>query len=153
EGGQGAGDPGEHERQRHRRAGLGGGGDPGEHEDAGADDDPDAEHGQVPGRKVLPELVVGLLGVPDRLLDRLGTQHAHPHRLLTARPRPTWTPLESPDTAFSPDTGANRWPTPASPGPSQARPARASPAGARARARPPRPAASRTRASWPAGPP
>ena len=44
----------------------------GEHEDAGADDDTDPEDGQLDGTELLAELVLGLLGVGDRLLDRLG---------------------------------------------------------------------------------
>jgi hypothetical protein len=94
---QRAGDAGSHERQRDGGAGLGGGGDAGEHEDAGADDHPDAEDGQVPGRQVLAELVVRLLGVPDGLLDRLGAQQVHamptaqPPGVETGRVRP-WQP-------------------------------------------------------------
>ena len=47
--GQRTGDAGEHERQRDRRSGLLPGRLTGQHEDAGADDDADAEHGQLDG--------------------------------------------------------------------------------------------------------
>ena len=68
-----------------------------ENEDPGADDDPDAEHGQVKRTQLLAQLVGGLLGVTDRLLDRLGAPQIHPgllHRteggsLTSSRPRLT----------------------------------------------------------------
>ena len=53
------------------------GGHSGQHEDAGADDDADAEHGEVERRQLLPEPVLGFVGVPDRLLDRLRPKDAH----------------------------------------------------------------------------
>ncbi len=54
--------------------------------DAGADDDPDAEDGQLDGPK-LAQLVLRFLRVTDRLLDRLGPSSSA-QRLLRHRPEP-----------------------------------------------------------------
>ena len=61
----------EDERQRHRRPGLLTRRLAREHEDPGADDHPDPEDGQLDRPELLAELVLGLLGVGDRLLDGL----------------------------------------------------------------------------------
>ena len=75
--GQRAGDAGEHERQRHGRPGLLPGGLAGQHEDAGADDHADPEHRQLDRAQLLAELMLGLLGVGDRLLDGLRAREVH----------------------------------------------------------------------------
>ena len=75
--GEPAAERGEHERQHDRGPGDLLGRTPGEGEDAGADDDADAEDGQVEGGQPSLELVLRLFALVDRLLDRLGPHHAH----------------------------------------------------------------------------
>ena len=68
---------GEDERDDDRRAGVERSLLAGQHEDAGADDDADAEDRQVPGGEALLELVLRLVGLLDRLLDGLGARQLH----------------------------------------------------------------------------
>ena len=75
--GERAGEAGEDERERDRGPGLLAGGLAGEHEDAGADHDADPEDGQLERAELLAQLVLGLLGVGDRLLDGLGAREVH----------------------------------------------------------------------------
>ena len=82
---------GEDERQGDRWPCLDPGRLAGEHEDPGADDDSDAEHGQVQRTQPLAQLVGGLFGVTDRLLDRLGAPQVHPG-LLAVSGRPSQIP-------------------------------------------------------------
>src|SRR5829696_5125664 len=48
-----------------------------EDEEARADDNPDAEEGQIQPPERLPELKFRLLGVPDGLLDGFGSHYPH----------------------------------------------------------------------------
>ena len=57
----------------------------GQHEDAGADDHADAEDGQLDGAELLAELVLGLLGVGDRLLDGLRAREVHWRSILAVQ--------------------------------------------------------------------
>ena len=77
EGGERAADRGDDERDDDRGAGVCLRGPAGQGEDAGTDDDADAEDGEVHGAEALLELVLRLARLRDRVLDRLGPKDAH----------------------------------------------------------------------------
>ena len=90
--GERADDAGQHERQHDRGPGLGGRGVAGEHEDAGADDDADAEHGDVERAQLALEREALLLGSRQRLVDgpapTPGELPQRPHARHPTRSRP-----------------------------------------------------------------
>lgn len=75
--GEGAGDARGDERERDGRTRLFPGGLTRQDEDTGADDHADPENGEFQGAKPLAELMFGLFGVRDGLLDGLGAQEVH----------------------------------------------------------------------------
>ena len=87
EGREPAGDAGQHEGDDDGRAGVRGGLLAGQHEDAGADDDADAEERQVPGGELLLEPMIRLVGLLDRSLDTLDAEQAHAPIVAVGRSR------------------------------------------------------------------
>ena len=63
--------------------GVGLGDGSGDHEDPGADDDAHAEDDEVQDAEVLLQPVLGLVGLGDRLLHGLGSEHIHAQQPMT----------------------------------------------------------------------
>ena len=96
EGRQTTTDRGDHEREHHRRSGVLRSRLAGQGEDAGADDDADAEDREVQGGQVLLELETFRLGVAHGVLDGLGPQHVHRGTLAVPTGTiATWRPTNS----------------------------------------------------------
>jgi hypothetical protein len=70
--GEGAGQAGQHERERDRRTGVLGRGMAGDDEDAGSYDGPHAEEDQMPGTEDAPESGAFGRRFPGQLLEALG---------------------------------------------------------------------------------
>ena len=59
--------------------GIADNGGPDQDEDAGPDDRPDAERGQIPGRQSLFQPMVGVICICEDLLDRFGLKKTADH--------------------------------------------------------------------------